>query len=94
MMDATTAAGWGLINRVVPKEQLLESAYAVARKIAANAPLAVQAAKELAVRSREMDRVTGLRFETVINRMLSMSEDAKEGPAAFAAKRAPQFKGR
>ena len=94
MMDAATAAGWGLINRVVPKEQLLESAYAVARKIAANAPLAVQAAKELAVRSREMDRVTGLRFETVINRMLSMSEDAKEGPAAFAAKRAPQFKGR
>ena len=94
MMDAATAAGWGLINRVVPKEQLLESAYAVARKIAANAPLAVQAAKELAVRSREMDRVTGLRFETVINRMLSMTEDAKEGPAAFAAKRAPQFKGR
>ncbi len=94
MMDAATAAGWGLINRVVPKEKLLESAYAVARKIAANAPLAVQAAKELAVRSREMDRVTGLRFETVINRMLSMTEDAKEGPAAFAAKRAPQFKGR
>ena len=94
MMDAATAAGWGLINRVVPKEQLLESAYAVARKIAANAPLAVQAAKELAVRSREMDRVTGLRFETVINRMLSMTEDAKEGPAAFAAKRAPRFKGR
>ena len=94
MMDAATAAGWGLINRVVPKEQLLESAYVVARKIAGNAPLAVQAAKELAVRSREMDRVTGLRFEMVINRMLSMSEDAKEGPAAFAAKRAPQFKGR
>ncbi len=94
MMDAQTAAGWGLINRVVPKEQLLESAYAVARKIAANAPLAVQAAKELALRSREMDRVTGLRFEAVINRMLSMTEDAREGPAAFAAKRAPQFKGR
>jgi E-phenylitaconyl-CoA hydratase len=94
MMDAETAARWGLINRVVPKEQLLATAYDYARKIAANAPLAVQAAKELAVRSREMDRVTGLRFEAVINRMLSMTEDAKEGPAAFAAKRAPQFKGR
>ncbi len=93
-MDAETAARWGLINKVVAKEQLLEAAYAYARKIAANAPLAVQAAKELAVRSREMDRVTGLRFEAVINRMLAMSEDAKEGPAAFAAKRAPEFKGR
>ena len=94
MMDAETAARWGLINKVVPKEQLLDTAYGYARKIAANAPLAVQAAKELAVRSREMDRATGLRFEAVINRMLSMTEDAKEGPAAFAAKRPPQFQGR
>ena len=93
-MDAETAAQWGLINKVVPKEQLLDSAFAYAKKIAANAPLAVQAAKELAVRSREMDRVTGLRFEAVINRMLSMTEDAKEGPAAFAAKRPAEFKGR
>jgi E-phenylitaconyl-CoA hydratase len=93
-MDAETAARWGLINKVVPKEQLLEAAFAYAKKIAANAPLAVQAAKELAVRSREMDRTTGLRFEAVINRMLSMTEDAKEGPAAFAAKRPPEFKGR
>ncbi len=93
-MDAETAARWGLINKVVPKEQLLETAFAYAKRIAANAPLAVQAAKELAVRSREMDRATGLRFEAVINRMLSMTEDSKEGPAAFAAKRPPEFKGR
>ena len=93
-MDAETAARWGLINKVVPQAELLATAYAYAKKMAANAPLAVQAAKELAVRSREMDRTTGLRFEAVINRMLSMTEDAKEGPAAFAAKRAPDFKGR
>ncbi|HET9976807.1 MAG TPA: enoyl-CoA hydratase-related protein [Burkholderiaceae bacterium] len=93
-IDADTAARWGLVNKVVPQAELLETAYAYARRIAANAPLAVQAAKELAVRSREMDRVTGLRFEAVINRMLSMTEDAKEGPAAFAAKRTPDFKGR
>jgi 1,4-dihydroxy-2-naphthoyl-CoA synthase len=54
----------------------------------------VQAAKGMAVRSREMDRVTGLRFEAVINRMLQFTEDAKEGPAAFAEKRPPDFKGR
>jgi E-phenylitaconyl-CoA hydratase len=92
-IDATVAERWGLVNKVVPKEQLLEVAMDYARRIAANAPLAVQAAKELAVRSREMDRVTGLRFEAVINRMLMMTEDAKEGPAAFAAKRKPDFKG-
>ena len=63
------------------------------KKIAANAPLAVQAAKELAVRSREMDRTTGLRFEAVINRMLQFTEDAKEGPAAFAEKRRSGLQG-
>ena len=92
-IDAVAAERWGLVNRVVPKEALLDTAYAYARRIAVNAPLAVQAAKELAVRSRDMDLVTGLRMETVINRMLNMTEDAKEGPAAFAAKRAPDFKG-
>ena len=54
----------------------------------------MQAAKELAVRSREMDRVTGLRFEALVNRLLQVTEDAHEGPAAFAQKRPPQFKGR
>lgn len=72
----------------------MPTARAYAAKIAANAPLAVQAAKELAVRSREMDRTTGLRFEALINRLLQFSEDATEGPAAFAAKRPPAFKGR
>jgi len=93
-IDAKTALHYGLINKVVPKEQLMDTARAIAKKIAANAPLAVQAAKEMAVRSREMDRVTGLRFEAVINRMLQFTEDAKEGPAAFAEKRPPNFKGR
>ncbi len=92
-IDAKTAAHFGLINRVVPFEDLMPAALAMARKIAANAPLAVQAAKELAVRSRELDRVTGLRFEAIINRLLQCTEDAKEGPAAFAAKRPPDFKG-
>jgi E-phenylitaconyl-CoA hydratase len=93
-VDAETAARWGLINKVVPREQLLETAYVYARKIAANAPLAVQAAKELALRSRDTDLTTGLRIEAVINRMLMQTEDAREGPAAFAAKRPPNFQGR
>ncbi|HSV81723.1 MAG TPA: enoyl-CoA hydratase/isomerase family protein [Ramlibacter sp.] len=93
-IDAETAARWGLINKVVPREQLLETAFAYARRIAANAPLAVQGAKELAIRTRDMDLATGLRMEALINRMLMQTEDAKEGPAAFAAKRPPNFQGR
>lgn len=93
-IDAATAERWGLVNKVVPQAGLLDAAFGYARRIAVNAPLAVQAAKELAVRSREMDRTTGLRFEALVNRMLAMTDDAKEGPAAFAAKRKPEFKGR
>ncbi len=93
-IDAKTAGHFGLVNKVVPKEELMPTARAYAAKIAANAPLAVQAAKELAIRSREMDRVTGLRFEALINRLLQFTQDAKEGPAAFAEKRQPDFKGR
>ena len=92
-IDAATAERWGLINKIVPQADLLDTAFAYARKIAANAPLAVQAAKELALRSRDLDINSGLRLEAVLNRMLMQTEDAKEGPAAFSAKRAPQFKG-
>ena len=92
--DAATAARWGLVNQVVPPERLMDAALAYARRIAANAPLAVQAAKELALRSRDVDLVTGLRMEQVMNRMLMATEDAVEGPAAFKDKRPAQFKGR
>jgi E-phenylitaconyl-CoA hydratase len=92
-ISAEKAERFGLINQVVPKEELLETAYRCARKIAANAPLAVQAAKELALRARDTDLHTGLRIEALINRILMATEDAKEGPAAFAAKRPTDFKG-
>ena len=93
-IDAATAERWGLVNKVVPQEQLLETAYQYAHRIVANAPLAVQAAKELAIRSRDTDLTTGLRLEAVINRMLQLTEDAKEGPRAFAERRPAQFKGK
>ncbi len=92
-IDSATAARFGLINKVVTKETLMDEARVMARRIAANAPLAVQAAKELAVRSREMDRTTGFRVEALITRLLQFTDDAKEGPAAFAAKRPAEFKG-
>ena len=92
-MDAQTALSWGLINRVVPLAEAVPAAMAVARKIAANAPLAVQAAKELAIRASDMDLHTGLRWEQMTNRLLQTSSDVHEGAAAFKAKRSPNFKG-
>ncbi len=92
-VDAQAAERWGLVNRVVPQEELLANAFDIAREISANAPLAVQAAKELALRSRDVDRGTGLRMEQSMNRLLQFTNDAKEGPAAFAERRSPHFTG-
>lgn len=92
-IDAATALRFGLINRVVPAAQLMDAALDYARRIAANAPLAVQAAKELALRGREPGLAAGLRFEQFVQNILRHTDDAAEGRAAFAAKRAPRFKG-
>lgn len=93
-IDAQTALRWGLVNRIVEPESLMDCALDFARRIAGNAPLAVQASKELAIRSRDVDINTGLRLEVMTTRLLRQTADAKEGAAAFAARRAPQFEGR
>jgi enoyl-CoA hydratase/carnithine racemase len=92
-MDAETALRWGFINRVVPRQQLLAAAQEMAARIGENAPLAVQAAKELAVRSFEMNMAEGLRYEQFVNRILSQSQDSAAARQAFAEKRKPVFKG-
>ncbi|CAB4958896.1 unannotated protein [freshwater metagenome] len=92
-VDAASAERWGLVNKVVPQEDLMSTAFDYAREISANAPLAVQAAKELALRSRDVDRATGLRMEQAMNRLLGFTNDAKEGPAAFAERRPAKFTG-
>ncbi|MCC5982917.1 MAG: enoyl-CoA hydratase/isomerase family protein [Rhodobacteraceae bacterium] len=93
MMDAETALRWGFINRVVPREGLMEAAQDLAARVAANAPLATQAAKELAIRSQDMSLAEGLRMEQFTNRILSRSADAATAREAFAAKRKPEFRG-
>jgi E-phenylitaconyl-CoA hydratase len=93
-IDAVAAERWGLVNRVVGDGEALATAMALAHRVAANAPLAVQAAKELALRSYELPLPTGLRFEQTVLRLLQFSEDAQEGPAAFAERRPPRFTGR
>ncbi|HEV2512103.1 enoyl-CoA hydratase/isomerase family protein [Bosea sp. (in: a-proteobacteria)] len=93
-IDAQAALRWGLINKVVPAGEVLDAARDYARRIASAAPLAVQAAKELAIRGKDMDLTTGLRMEQLVLRLLQATDDAKEGPAAFAKKRPPEFQGR
>jgi len=93
-IDATAAERWGLVNKVVPADALLETAMQYARRIAANAPLAVQATKELVLRGPEMGLTAGLRMEQHTNRYLAGTEDSKEGRLAFAEKRQPRFTGR
>jgi enoyl-CoA hydratase/carnithine racemase len=93
-ITAAAAERWGMVNRVVTREQLIPAAYDYARRIAANAPLAVQAAKELAIRSRDLDLAAGLRLEQMANRILQQTEDVKEGREAFAQKRPARFRGR
>jgi E-phenylitaconyl-CoA hydratase len=93
-IDASTALRWGLVNRVVPSERLMETAMEYAARIAANAPLAVQAAKELAIRSRDVEIAVGLRLEQFVSRTLQETDDLREGRLAFLEKRRPIFKGR
>jgi enoyl-CoA hydratase/carnithine racemase len=94
-ISARVAERWGLINKVVPAPaDVLPAALEYARKIAANAPLAVQASKELALRAREIPLNSGLRLEQLVGKLLAQTADAKEGAAAFVEKRKPDFQAR
>ena len=66
----------------------------LAETIAANAPLAVKATKEAAVRGIDLPLSEGLRVENLLARVIEGTEDAKEGPRAFAERRAPHYQGR
>jgi crotonobetainyl-CoA hydratase len=97
-MAAGEAERWGLVNAVVPAGDLMTKARAWAEQIVAGAPLSVAAIKDLARRTETLtfaESMTGIdegRFEAY-QRMLE-SEDAREGPRAFAEKRAPVWRGR
>lgn len=92
-LSAQRALALGYINDVVPSAQLMDRAIAMARDIAANAPLTVKAARELVYLSTEMGRSAALRAAQHLFEPVYLSEDAQEGPRAFAEKRQPQWKG-
>jgi len=91
-ISARRAYEVGLINRVVPAEELMSSAFGLAERICRNGPLAVRTSKEIAVRALDLE--PGFVLEKELAKKVFASEDAKEGPRAFAEKRAPEFKGR
>ncbi len=93
-ITAQRALEIGLINEVVPNDQLLDAAYTWARKIAANAPLAVQATKESSLRCLAAGSLEeAYAIEVEVGSALSITNDAVEGPRAFAEKRAPVWTG-
>ncbi|TVQ53808.1 MAG: enoyl-CoA hydratase [Rhodobacteraceae bacterium] len=93
-MDAAEAERSGLVSRVIPADQLLDEALAVAAKIAAKGALAAMATKEAVNRAYETPLSEGVRFERRLFHALFATEDQKEGMAAFVEKRQAQFKDR
>lgn len=93
-IPAERALAMGLLNEVVPADQLRSVAESYARRIAVNAPLAVRKTKESVLRGLAVDMAEAYRIEAALSKEVFASEDAKEGPAAFAAKRPPRWTGR
>ena len=93
-MPAAEAHRIGLVNRLVPPDQLLASATELAGKLAAKAPLAIKYLRESVYRGLDMSLEDGLRLEVYLGGLLRTTEDRIEGLKAFREKRPPEFKGR
>jgi len=94
MISAEEAHRIGLVNEVTAPADLILRAEAIAQKIIANAPLAIQYAMEAVNRGLELTLPDALYLEATLFAVCCATEDKKEGTAAFLEKRAPQFKGR
>lgn len=96
-ISAADALKWGLINQVVPNGTVLDAALALAARVTVNAPLSIQASKRIAYGADDgviPDEEPGWARTTREFATLLKSEDAKEGPLAFAEKRQPVWKAR
>jgi enoyl-CoA hydratase/carnithine racemase len=84
----------GVVQKIVPREQLLAEAGRIAEVITQNAPLAVQGIKKVVMTARDMPIEYSWKFAHLVEQRVYRSEDFSEGPKAFAEKRKPQWKGR
>ncbi len=94
LLRGTEAAAAGLLNRAVPKADVMATALELANAIAANAPFAVRATKSLIRQGLGLAIREHARAEAVLQAQSVVTEDAAEGIAALLAKREPVFKGR
>jgi len=92
-IGAQDALRLSLVNRVVPPDELMATAEAMAAKICDNAPLAVRGIKEATLRGRGVDLAERLKIGRAIANRVEVSADGKEGLAAFKEKRAPNWTG-
>ena len=92
-ISAQRAYEIGLVNRLAEPDGLMAAALALAADILEGAPLSVLAAREMVMLSTEMGRSAALRAARHVSEYVYRSEDAQEGPKAFAEKRRPQWKG-
>ncbi len=94
LISAEQALQMGLLNAVVPRDGLLDAAYTYARRITANAPLAVQATKRSVWEGLGMNLKDAYRNESALSSAIFATEDAREGPRAFVEKRPPRWTAR
>lgn len=92
-VDAKQALEWGIVNRVLSQASLMAEALDTARRIAANAPIALRAAKEAITRGAGLPLKQGLEVELECYRRTVGTEDRREGMLAFNEKRKPEFRG-
>jgi enoyl-CoA hydratase len=94
MISAEEAQRIGLVNHLYEPQELMPAAQSLAKKIASNAPLAVQIGMEAIERGQEMPLEQGLFLEASLFGMSCATEDMREGTRAFLEKRPPQFQGK
>jgi E-phenylitaconyl-CoA hydratase len=92
-ISAEEAYRIGLVNRVVAQSELMAAAMALAQRINESAPIAVRLVKEAALKGLDLPLMDGLRMESLFSMFVHTTDDAKEGPVAFAEKRPPVYKG-